>query len=465
MVTGLAITAATTSGHQRRSASCTSSARTDRTSPTVTATPAPTSSTARTRGEGVRARASAETARRHRGRGVVGSEVGTRARRVDRGGASCPATEGRANLACRHGRRAGARYPLRVAAAVPPSPSPPPPRSLVVHAETPVAVDPVDAAAPADPAAGGVPIEVTVVLPVFNEVEHVRQEIDRIRDGLEASGKTFEILVVDDASTDGSTELLRTIPGIELIVLPRNRGSGYVRRIGTERARGEVVVWTDADMTYPNHEIAALVDHLDDGYDQVVGARTSEKGTHRWARVPAKFLIRKLASYLVQERIPDLNSGFRAFKRSVALPYLHLLPRGFSCVTTITLAFLANAHLVGYVPIEYAERSGRSKFHWRVDTARYIQQVVRMVMTFNPLRVFLPVGGALMAGAFGKLIYDIVTKDGRITTNAVILVVVSFQVIAIGLLADLVTRVMAPRSAAMQLDAAAVAQHRPAAPR
>ncbi|MEX0835129.1 MAG: glycosyltransferase family 2 protein, partial [Nitriliruptor sp.] len=296
------------------------------------------------------------------------------------------------------------------------------------HTEDPSRAE--DPARTEDPDRDG-DVDITVVLPVYNEAAHLRAEVERITAGLAAAGKRFEILAVDDGSTDGSAAVLDELEAegaIRLFRLPRNRGSGYARRIGTEQARGEVVVWTDADMTYPNHEMAALVDQLEGGWDQVVGARTSEQGTHRWARVPAKFLIRKLASYLVKEPIPDLNSGFRAFRRSVALPYLHLLPTGFSCVTTITLAFLANAHLVHYVPIEYAERAGTSKFHWRRDTARYLQQVVRMVMTFNPLRVFLPLGGGLFAGSIAKFLFDIVDKGGRITTNTVILVIVSLQI-------------------------------------
>jgi polyisoprenyl-phosphate glycosyltransferase len=302
-------------------------------------------------------------------------------------------------------------------------------------------------------------LDVTVVLPVFNEVTHVREEVARIAAGLRAAGRTFEILVVDDASTDGSAAVLDQLEAegaIRLLRLPRNRGSGYARRLGSEQAYGQVVVWTDADMTYPNHEIAALVDELDGGWDQVVGARTSEQGTHRWARVPAKFMIRKLASYLVKEPIPDLNSGFRAFRKSTAMPYLHLLPHGFSCVTTITLAFLANAHLVHYVPIDYAERAGESKFHWRRDTARYVQQVVRMVMTFNPLRVFLPLGGLLFVGSMGKLLFDLIDKGGRIATNTVILVIVSLQIIALGLLADLVVRLAANRGGTIPVPSRAL---------
>ena len=90
----------------------------------------------------------------------------------------------------------------------------------------------------------------------------------------------------------------------------------------------------------------------------MVGARTSEQGTHKFLRVPAKWVIRKLAETLAGTKIPDLNSGLRAFRRDVSLPYLRLLPPGFSCVTTITLSFLSNQHPVDYLPIDYAKRAG-----------------------------------------------------------------------------------------------------------
>ena len=149
-------------------------------------------------------------------------------------------------------------------------------------------------------------------------------------------------------------------PQMRLMPFRRNGGSGTARRIGTQEARGRIVVWTDADMTYPNERIPEFVRYLDDNLDvdQVVGARTSEEGTHKWARVPAKWVIRRIASFLSGTKIPDLNSGLRAFRRDVSLPYLRLLPPGFSCVTTITMAFLSNQHPVDYVPIDYAKRAG-----------------------------------------------------------------------------------------------------------
>jgi glycosyltransferase involved in cell wall biosynthesis len=282
--------------------------------------------------------------------------------------------------------------------------------------------------------------EVSVVLPCFNERDHVELEVKRIRAALEGAGLSYELVCVDDGSTDGTREVLAAMGGIRTILLPRNQGSGTARRIGTQQARGQVVVWTDADLTYPNERIPELVAQLDDTYDQVVGARRSEAGSYKLLRVPAKWAIRKLASFLTNTEIPDLNSGLRAFKRSVAEPYLRLLPSGFSCVTTITLAFLSNGHPVKYVPIDYFKRAGRSKFHPLTDAYNYIIQVLRMVMYFNPLRVLMPVALTLLAATFLKAGIDLVVHDLRVAGSTVLVGLAAFNIMAIALLADLVVR-------------------------
>jgi hypothetical protein len=206
------------------------------------------------------------------------------------------------------------------------------------------------------------------------------------------------------------------------------------------------VVWTDVDMTYPNDRIPELVDALD-GYDQVVGCPHREKGTKKAARVPAKWVIRRLAQYLSQEEIPDLNSGFRAFKRDAAIPYLHRLPNGFSCVTTITMSFLADGLAVGYVPIPYEAARGRVEVplvpgHEAVPAAGHPHDPV------VPAPAGLPADRrALLAFGLGKLGYDLVTKDLRLATNTLLILFAAFQVISIGLLADLVVRATTARSA------------------
>jgi glycosyltransferase involved in cell wall biosynthesis len=285
--------------------------------------------------------------------------------------------------------------------------------------------------------------DVSVVLPVYNERGHLCEEIDRIRAALTASPYSFEIIVVDDGSDDGSEVDLPAIEGIRLLRHPRNRGSGAARRTGTTAARGRVVVWTDVDMTYPNDEIPMLVKELD-GFDHVVGARRTEEGTVRLLRVPAKWFIRKLASYLTETDIKDLNSGLRAFRRDVAMQYVHQLPDGFSCVTTLTMSFLSNGYSVKYVPIDYFPRAGRSKFHWWRDTKRYLLQVVRMTLSYNPLKVFLPVGAALLTLGLVKLGIDWVFHDFRLAANTLLIFLAALQSITVGLLADLIVRATKP---------------------
>lgn len=288
--------------------------------------------------------------------------------------------------------------------------------------------------------------DVSVVLPIYNEKGHLRAEIDRIRAALSASKYSFEIIVVDDGSNDGSQHELTQIEGITLITHRQNQGSGAARRTGTTASRGRVVVWTDVDMTYPNDKIPELVDAME-GWDHIVGWRQTEEGTHKLLRTPAKWLIRKLASYLSETDIKDLNSGLRAFRRDVAMQYVHELPKGFSCVTTLTMSFLGNGYSIGFFPIEYFPRAGRSKFHWLRDTRRYILQVIRMTLSYNPLKVFLPIGLGLLALGFIKLGFDWAERDFRLAANTLLIFFAALQVITVGLLADLVVRATKSKTA------------------
>ena len=290
------------------------------------------------------------------------------------------------------------------------------------------------------------PPHVTVVLPCYNEESHVRMEIERICAAMDASGYGYELLAVDDASTDGTLEVLRKaeldFPHMKVVPFRRNSGSGTVRRIGSQIARGEIVVWTDADMSYPNDRIPELVRMLDEdpAIDQVVGARKTEEGTYKFLRVPAKWLIRKIAEWLTESRIPDLNSGLRAFRKDVATPYLRLLPAGFSCVTTITVAFLSNQHEILYVPIDYAKRAGTSKFKFVKDAYRYILQVLRMVMYFNPLKALMPLALTLVTIGVVKGVYDIAAHPVRLATNTVLVFLTGLIIGSLALLADLIVR-------------------------
>jgi glycosyltransferase involved in cell wall biosynthesis len=299
-----------------------------------------------------------------------------------------------------------------------------------------------------DPVVVEAPPYVSVVLPVFNEAGHIADEIARIVAAMDASGYSYDLDVYDDGSTDGTHEVLerldasRRYPRMRYVSRRRNSGAGTVRRLGTQQARGQIVAWTDADMSYPNDRLPEFVEMLehDRGIDQVVGARTSEAGRYRVLRIPTKWVIRRIASYLTAATIPDLNSGMRVFRRDVAQPYLRLLPSGFSCVTTLTLSFLANGHEIRYVPIDYVSRAGRSKFHFIRDAYLYILQVLRMVMYFNPLKVLMPVALWIVGAGAVKMVTDVIRFGWRVPGSTVLILLTGLQVAALALLGDLIVR-------------------------
>lgn len=285
-------------------------------------------------------------------------------------------------------------------------------------------------------------LEVTVLLPAYNEERAIEGVLSEIVEALAASRLSYEIVVVDDASTDRTAELAERFAAecwqcpVRVIRSSENRGAGAARKIGVRAARGGVVVMLDADGSYPASAIVELLRWFP-AYDQVNGARTSEQGTLRWLRRPAKWLIRKLACYLTGCRIPDLNTGLKAFKREAMLPWLWVVPDGFSCVTTMTLAFLTNGYAVKYVPTPYRPRIGRSKFHPVKDTLAYLSTVLRMVLYFRPLKVFLPLSAAMLAAGLAKSIYSRLVT-GSMQESDIVVMVAGFMTCMLGLLAEVI---------------------------
>jgi len=280
--------------------------------------------------------------------------------------------------------------------------------------------------------------DVSIVLATYNEEDSVAQELEIIKKAMDTSAYSYEVILIDDASTDQTAQIAKKYDWVKLIQHPSNKGSGGARKTGTQAAKGEIVIWTDIDGTYPNHQIPQLVSYLKQkNLDQVIGARRAEKGYFKFLRAPAKWFIRQLAMFLSGSSIPDLNSGLRAFKREIAGKYLYLLPSGFSCVSTITLAFLCNGYSVGYFPIEYYKRKGRSKFHPITDTNRYLTQVIRMIMYFNPLKIFLPVSILAIVGGLIMSLSDWLGQ-GTLEERDIILIISGILIGMMGLLADLI---------------------------
>lgn len=278
-------------------------------------------------------------------------------------------------------------------------------------------------------------IDVSIVIPAYEEELAIGKVLDDVKAVMDATSYQYEILVVDDGSHDKTAVIARG-KGVRVQQHRHNLGSGASRKTGIMHARGNVIVMIDGDNTYPAEAIPGLLACFP-AYDQAVGARQSEKGTHRLLRTFAKESIRRLASYLVGETIPDLNSGLRAFKRDLMQRYLYLLPEGFSCVSTMSLAFHVNRHAVAYVPIAYFARIGRSKFHPIRDTYQYLLTVIRVVTYFKPLHTFIPLSLGLIGFGLLKSILDIIVT-ATIQESDIIAILVGVVIAAIGILADLI---------------------------
>lgn len=281
---------------------------------------------------------------------------------------------------------------------------------------------------------------VSVVIPAFNEAGHVADQVRAVDEVLRSSGWAFEILVVDDGSTDG-TAAAAAEAGVRVIRHRRNRGYGAALKSGVAAAKYDWTLITDADGTYPAAAIPQLLAHADDN-DMVVGARTGGTVRIPMARKPAKWFLGKLASYLAGQQLPDLNSGLRLMRRSLVARYAHLLPSGFSFTTTITLACACNEHPVQYVPIDYHARLGESKIRPR-HAYDFLLLILRTIVFFNPLKVFIPLGAVLALIGLAKFVYDVF--KGNLSESAIFGLLAALIVWAVGLLADQNARIAAKR--------------------
>ena len=269
----------------------------------------------------------------------------------------------------------------------------------------------------------------SVIIPAYNEESAIAPVIERVRLTL---GESAEIIVVDDGSTDQSGPVARSA-GARVIRHRSNRGYGAALKTGITAASHNTIVILDADGTYPAARIPDLLTALDRA-DMVVGARTGSHVRIPWARRPAKWVLNRLANYLTRSTIPDLNSGLRVFRRDVVMQYFPILPDQFSWTTTITLAMHCDNYAVAYVPIDYHQRTGRSKIVPR-DAGSFLVLILRTIVLFRPLRIFLPIVLLCLIYGFTKASVDMV-RDPNISASAILAFMSVLLILLIGMVAD-----------------------------
>ena len=278
---------------------------------------------------------------------------------------------------------------------------------------------------------------VSVVIPTYNEEKAIAADIDAVIKALEESRWEFEVIIVNDGCTDRSVEIA-TAKAVRIVSHPKRKGVGRARTTGIKAARGNIIVMTDADNSYPNQDIPRLLEEMD-GHHMVIGARKSEEGTYPWLRGPIKAFIKKIAEYITVTKIPDLNSGFRAFKKDIAEHFFNLLPEGHSWVSTITIAFLSNSFDVKFIPIDYYPRKGKSTFHPIRDTYSMMLLVIRTIMYFRPLKIFFPASFIIFVIGCIRTVYDAKVLM-HIKASDIIIIMFSLFLGVLGLLADMIAK-------------------------
>ena len=256
-------------------------------------------------------------------------------------------------------------------------------------------------------------LSLSIVIPAYNEEGAIQHTIDDVRAEMDATGVSYEIIVVDDGSSDNTLEIARQT-GVIVDNNQVNTGYGASLKRGIRLAKHEYVAIIDADGTYPARYLPPML-KMCRTQDMVVGDRGAGMKNVPWIRKPAKWVLNTFASFLAERRLNDLNSGLRVFRKSELLPFIPLLPQKFSFTTTITLCMSCNSKRMIYTPIEYGKRVGKSKIR-PVDFVNFLILVLRMTVLFNPLRVFIPLGLLLMGVGVAKFIYDVFLDNLSETT-------------------------------------------------
>lgn len=284
------------------------------------------------------------------------------------------------------------------------------------------------------------PESCAIIIPVFNEERAIADTVRRLQSicaGI--AGYDFELICINDGSSDGSGAILAELPGVTVLTHRANRGYGAALRTGVDFCTQEWVFITDADGTYPLEDLALLLRCSENGVDMVVGSRGGAGIRYNPLRRTARWILREMVHGLTGMMVPDLNSGMRVFRRSLYAEFRHLLPLGFSFTTTLTVASLYSGRRVEYVPIRYDRRIGRSRIRPVRDFMGFVMLIVRLASYFDPLRFFLPAALILMAIGIARALRDVIVVN-QFGALSVILILSALQILAFGVIADVIVR-------------------------
>jgi len=272
-------------------------------------------------------------------------------------------------------------------------------------------------------------MKVSVVIPAKNEAQGLQGLLPR----LTAIEEVDEIIVVDDGSTD-ETAAVCDNNAVKRVAHPYSKGNGASIKSGARAATGDVIVFMDGDGQHRPEEIPSLLDKYCEGYDLLVGARSSD-GQANWFRGVANSIYNKFASWMSGHRILDLTSGFRVVNAEKFREFLYLLPNGFSYPTTSTMAFLRSGYSVGFASIDVKKRIGKSHINLLKDGLKFFLIIFKVATLYSPLKLFSLVSLALFFSGFSYYLYTFIEYN-RFTNMGLALVLSSILVFLIGLISE-----------------------------
>lgn len=278
-------------------------------------------------------------------------------------------------------------------------------------------------------------MKLSVILPARNEAAALGPILAEVARLLPDA----ELIVVDDGSTD-DTAAIAAAQGARIISHPYPKGNGAAVKTGARAASGDVLVFMDADGQHRPEDIPRLLAKVAEGYDMAVGARGMEDqaGIHRGL---ANSVFNRLASWMVNHRVEDLTSGFRAVRTGRFRRFLYLLPNSFSYPTTITMSFFRAGLGVAYVPVAMPPRIGRSHIRPLHDGVRFLLIIIKIGTLYSPLKLFLPVSGAFFATGLGYYLYTFLTSH-RFTNMSALLFIAAILTFLIGIVSEQIASLM-----------------------
>lgn len=293
---------------------------------------------------------------------------------------------------------------------------------------------------------------ISIIIPAKNE----GVSLETLLPKLKGSYTNADIIVVNDGSVDNTSEICTRFD-VREIRQPYSKGNGAAIKSGARAALGSTLVFMDGDGQHRVEDIKRLLEKLNQGYDMAVGARDS-KSQASFGRLAANRLYNRLASWMVDHKVEDLTSGFRAVKADFFKQFITILPNGFSYPTTITMSFFRAGYSVTYVPIQADKRIGKSHINLIKDGLRFFLIIFKIGTLYSPLKLFTPISLIFFLSGCSYYIYTFLTFT-RFTNMSALLLSISVLIFLLGLISEQITMLMFISKGGQRISDFAEPQH------